>query len=98
MSFKKRERDEDEEQLDTGDSGDFESMLNESLKQPEKKLRIGEKIKAEVLSVGKENVIVATGTRHDGFVPTNLLRDKDGKPRVKSGEFIDLFVTYIKGS
>jgi small subunit ribosomal protein S1 len=97
MTFNKKptNTDSDEEQVD---SSDFENLLKESLSKPERRLSVGEKINAEVLSVGKENIIVATGTRNDGFVSSNLLRDEQGKSKVKVGDKIDLFVTFIRGS
>lgn len=93
MTFNKKQS-SDLEDVET--NSDFEQLLQESFGKVEKKLSVGEKIKAEVLSVGKENIIVATGTRFDGFVPSNLLQDESGKLTVKSGDVIELFVTQIK--
>jgi len=93
MTFKKKQS-SDQEDVET--NSDFEQLLQESFGKAEKKLAVGEKIKAEVLSVGKENIIVATGTRFDGFVPSNLLQDENGKATVKSGDVIELFVTQIR--
>jgi small subunit ribosomal protein S1 len=77
---------------------DFEKMLNESLDKKERKLNVGDRIKAEVLSVGKERVIVTTGTRLDGYVQAQQLQDEAGVSKVKPGDHVDLFVTYLKGN
>lgn len=95
MTFKRQAQNNDET---LSDSSDFEKMLNESFGKSDRKLSVGEKIKAEVLSVGKEQVIVSTGTRFDGFVQASDLLDENGQSKVKSGDHVDLFVTYIKGA
>lgn len=95
MTFNKKAS-SDLEDVET--NSEFEQMLQESLGKSDKKLSVGQKIKAEVLSVGRENVIVGTGTRYDGYVDAKLLLDENGKSKVKSGDFIDLFVIQIKGS
>lgn len=73
-------------------------MLADSFGQADKRVSSGDRIKAEVLSVGKENVIVSTGTRFDGFVAAEQLLDENGESTVKVGDMIDLFVTYVKGA
>ncbi|HVJ63635.1 MAG TPA: S1 RNA-binding domain-containing protein [Bdellovibrionota bacterium] len=77
---------------------DFEQMLNDSLTKRDRKLSVGDKVSCEILSVGKEQVVVSTGTRYDGFVPANLMQDGSGQARYKSGDVVDLYVTFIKGS
>ncbi|MEK7356783.1 MAG: S1 RNA-binding domain-containing protein, partial [Bdellovibrionota bacterium] len=57
------------------------------------KLNVGDKVRGEVLSVGKEEIFVSTGTVDDGVV---LKLDLEGK-EVKAGEFLDLFVIRVQG-
>ncbi|MEO5668616.1 MAG: S1 RNA-binding domain-containing protein [Bdellovibrionota bacterium] len=94
MTFKRQLRQDDDSSTQ---SNDFEQMLQESFGKSDRKLSVGEKVKCEVISVGKEQVIVSTGTRFDGFVQATELLDEDGQSKVKAGDHIDLFVTYIKG-
>ena len=91
--FKNHFRDDEDGQA----AGDFEQMLTESFGKGDRKISVGDRIKSEVLSVGKDNVIVSTGTRHDGFVPAAQLLNDQGTSKVKVGDHIDLFVTYVKG-
>jgi len=93
MVFKRLHNDDED-----SPSSDFESLLQESLSKPERKVSVGDKIKAEVLSVGKDRVVVSTGTRFDGMVPANLLQDEKGLATVKTGDSVELYVTYVKGS
>jgi len=91
----KRPPDEDEEP--SPHANDFEKMLDESFQKNHRKLNPGDKVRVEVLSVGREHTIVSTGTIHDGFVPTAQLLDAEGKPRVKTGDTLDLYVTSARG-
>jgi small subunit ribosomal protein S1 len=94
MTFKRQLRNDE----NPTESTDFEQMLNESFGKSDRKLSTGDKIKAEVISVGKEQVIVSTGTRFDGFVQASEFIGADGQSKVKSGDIVELFVTYIKGA
>ncbi|MGK5088241.1 S1 RNA-binding domain-containing protein, partial [Bdellovibrionota bacterium FG-2] len=78
------------------DSGDFAQMLEGSLRKSAKKLNIGDKIKSEILVVGREEVFVSTGTATDGTVPRKDLLDKEGNLPYKTGDTIELYVTGVK--
>jgi len=81
---------------DNNDSGtnDFARMFEESMGATSRKVSVGDKIRGEILSVGKEEIFVSTGTMDDGVV---LKSDLEGK-EVKAGEFLDLYVTRVQGS
>lgn len=82
----------DDDNDDSG-SNDFARMFEESMGATSRKLSVGDKIRGEVLSVGKEEIFVSTGTIDDGVV---MKTDFDGK-EVKLGDFLDLFVTRVQG-
>jgi small subunit ribosomal protein S1 len=77
-------------------SSDFAAMFENSVKGIEKKLKVGDKVKGEVLTIGKEEVFVTTGTVDDGIVLKLELMDKEGKIPCKVGDILDLFVVQIK--
>ncbi len=77
------------------ESSDFERMLAESFDKSDRRVSVGDKLKCEVVSVGKEHVIVSTGTRFDGFVAASELSGEDA---VAPGALVDLYVTQVKGS
>ncbi|MES2965285.1 MAG: S1 RNA-binding domain-containing protein [Bdellovibrionota bacterium] len=79
---------------DDASSNDFARMFEDSMGATSRKLNVGDKIRGEILSVGKEEIFVSTGTIDDGVV---MKLDLDGK-EVKVGEFLDLFVTRVHGS
>lgn len=75
-------------------SNEFARMFEDSMGATSRRLSVGDKIRGEVLSVGKEELFVSTGTIDDGVV---MKTDLDGK-EVKVGDFLDLFVTRVHGS
>jgi small subunit ribosomal protein S1 len=90
---------DDEMDEKSGGSSEFAAMLEESFKgSSKKKLKVGEKIKAEILVVGREEIFVATGTMNDGQVARRDLLDAEGNFPYKVGDKVDLFVVLVKGS
>jgi small subunit ribosomal protein S1 len=87
----------DDESSDQG-TNDFAQMFEQSMGGIGKKLSIGDKIRAEVLSMGKEEVFVSTGTVDDGVVLRPDLDSSEATKNVKVGDFLDLYVTNVKGS
>ncbi len=88
----------DDDSSDQGAS-DFAQLFESSMGGVTKKLSVGDKIRSEVLTVGKEELFVSTGTMNDGLVMKSDLANKDtGEVTVKVGDFLDLYVTNVKGS
>ncbi len=77
---------------------DFASLFSESLKNADKRLRVGDKIRGKILNLGSEDIFVTTGTRHDGVMSRRELLDADGNCAYKTGDVIDVYVTMVKGS
>lgn len=90
--------DQDEQTEKKKKSSEFSRMLEDSFRQTRKKLSIGDRIKGEILSIGKEDVYVTTGTIHDGVVAKKHLLDSENQLKHKIGDVIDLYVTQIRGS
>jgi len=92
---------------DSGDEGqvdkkakaeEFAKMLGESFRKTSRKLSVGDKIRGEILVLGKEDVFVSTGTQHDGVISRRDLLDKEGNCPYKTGDTIELYVTQVRGS
>jgi small subunit ribosomal protein S1 len=75
---------------------EFAKMLNESFKSPQKKLSVGDKIRGEILVLGKEEVFVSTGTTTDASLPRRELLDAEGNLKHKVGDVIDVYVTLVR--
>ena len=79
-------------------SNDFARLFADSESGVSRGVSVGDKIRGEILTIGKEDVFVSTGTIDDGVVLRRDLLDADGKFAHKIGDFLDLFVTQVKGS
>ena len=86
----------DDENDDTAAS-DFAEMFENSLTGIGKKLSPGDKVRGEILTIGKEEVFVSTGTVDDGAVLKSDLLDAEGQFHHKVGDFLNLFVTQVRG-
>src|SRR4051812_29077370 len=87
-----------EEAAGKRDSGEFARMLDASFQQSQKKLSVGDKIRGEILVLGKEDVFVSTGTMNDGIIPRKDLLDEKGNVPYKVGDALDLYVTQVRGT
>lgn len=82
-------------------ASEFARLLEDSFKKPRKRLSVGEKIRGEILVIGKEDVFVSTGAAGvstDGIVSRRDLLDAEGKLNYKVGDVLDLYVTQVRGS
>lgn len=87
----------DDESSDQG-TNDFAKMFEQSMGGLGKKLSVGDKIRAEVLSIGKEEIFVSTGTVDDGVILRPEFESDEKTKDAKVGDFLDLYVTNVKGS
>lgn len=71
---------------------DFAAMLEASLQSQGRRLQSGDKFEGEILSIGKEQVFVATGTAIDGVLPTQEILDDKKLPKYRKGDRIEVIV------
>ncbi len=81
-----------------GAESDFAALFESSQAKLGQNLRVGDKIDSEILSIGKEEVFVSTGTVQDGMVLRKDLLDDDGQFLHSVGDHLSLYVTYVKGT
>lgn len=77
---------------------DFSKLLGDSLQAAEKTFEPGDRIRAEILAVGREDSQVALGPGREGVVASADLRGEDGSCSWRAGDAIDLFVTSVRPS
>lgn len=58
-------------------------------------VRIGDKITGKIISIGKDNVFVDTGTKIDGTVDLQELADADGELPFHVGDPLELYVVAV---
>ncbi|MFN7730138.1 MAG: S1 RNA-binding domain-containing protein [Bdellovibrio sp.] len=90
--MKKRDLFGDEESEVKGE--DFETMLNQSMNVTRRK--VGESFKGEILSIGKEQAFISTGTPTDGQIPTLELLSPDKVLQFKTGDVIEVRVLRVR--
>lgn len=75
---------------------DFSKLLGASLEAEERTYSPGDRVRAELLTVGQEESFVALGPGQEGVVATADLRDAEGRVCRRAGEAVDLFVTAVR--
>ena len=91
----------DSDEKEEKKSSEFAQLLEASFKKPSKRLSVGDKIRSEILVLGKEEIYVSTGVSgksSDGVVSKKDLLDEEGKFNHKVGDILDLYVTQVRGS
>ncbi|HTL10946.1 MAG TPA: hypothetical protein VL588_00580, partial [Bdellovibrionota bacterium] len=90
---------DDEDESAGGGSDEFARMFEESVKSGSKggRLSTGQRIKGEIILIGREDVFVSTGTQADGIVPKIELTGADGSFNHKVGDVLDLYVAQVRG-
>lgn len=78
-------------------SQDFASMFEQSLGSAGKRLKPGDQFRGEILSIGKEDAYVSTGTPLDAAIHLADLLDEDKVLKYKVGDIIDIVVLKTKG-
>lgn len=61
-------------------------------------VQIGDKVRGEIISIGKDNVFVDTGTKIDGVVDKAELLDENLEVPYKVGEILELYVVSRSGN
>lgn len=72
---------------------DFASLFENSQATGTRRLRVGDEIRGEILSIRKEEAFVSTGTAADGVILVKELLDNDKQLKYKVGDFVDVIVT-----
>lgn len=73
-------------------SQDFAAMFESSLTGLNKTLRVGDSFKAEILSIGKSESFVSTGTPQDAVLLNTDILDENKNLKYKVGDIIDVVV------
>jgi len=74
---------------------DFATLFENSLEKPNKKLKVGDTLTAEILSIGKSESFVSTGTTLDGVLLNADLLDENQNFKFKAGDQIEVVVLRI---
>ena len=73
----------------------FADLLDAYSPGIETEIRIGDKVRGKIISVGKDNVFVDTGTKIDGVVDKAELLGKDKELAFAEGDTLELYVVAL---
>jgi len=71
-------------------------LLDAYEKEKKPRVHVGDKIKGEIIAIGKDTVFVDTGTKIDGVVEIEELLDADRNLNYKVGDTLELYVMSIR--
>jgi len=80
-----------------GEEENFEDLLEVYSSRMNEDIQVGDKVKGEIISIGKDTVFVDTGTKIDGLVEKAELLDDDGQLPYKEGDTLELFAVSLTG-
>lgn len=70
----------------------FAALLDAYSGRAEAEIRIGDRIRGKVVSIGKDSIFIDTGTKMDGFVEKAELLDEIQQMKIKEGDVLELYV------
>ncbi len=73
-------------------SRDFGALFEQSLQQATRKLNVGDQMRGEILSIGKTEAFVSTGTPLDAIILLADLLDENENLKYKVGDKIDIVI------
>jgi len=77
---------------DRSDEQSFAQMLAESEMDAGPELKPGDRVRGRIISIGKDQVYIDTGTKIDGVADKSDLLDKEGNLDLREGDMVELFV------
>ncbi len=102
MTDRPKERGRAVRKLDGGDGGDFASILEAFEKsqsagapKPTKKLAVGDRVSAKIVSFGEGSAYFDLGGKAEGVIPLDQLVDDDGRRTVEVGATVEGVVASI---
>jgi len=77
------------------ESQDFAAMFEQSLTKATRQLHVGDQVRGEILTIGKTESFVSTGTTQDAVILTKDLQDEKGELKFKVGDVIDISIVRV---
>ncbi len=84
-----------EEHSEPGTEESFAALLDAYSVEKTTEVRIGDRVKGRIVSVGKDAVFVDSGTKIDAVVDREELLDAEGNLTVQEGDEIELYVAAV---
>ena len=78
-----------------GEEQSFADLLESYSPGRKGELQVGDRVKGEIISIGRESVFVDTGVKTDGVVDKEELLDDKGEMPFKEGDELELYVVSV---
>jgi small subunit ribosomal protein S1 len=82
----------------THEEENFADLLESYSSRIKAHIQVGDKVKGEIISIGRDTVFVDTGTKIDGLVEKEELLDENGELPYKEGDILELYAVAFTGS
>jgi len=82
----------------SGKGNSFADLLDSYRVEMREDLQVGDKVKGEIISIGRDTVFIDTGTKTDGAVEKEELLDDNGELPFKEGDQVELYVVSVSES
>ena len=86
----------DEKELDEEES--FADLLDTYSTGANEDVRVGDRVRGEIISIGKDTVFIDTGSKIDGIVDKEELLDDNLEMPYKEGDILELYVISYTGN
>ena len=83
---------------ETDEEESFAELFESYTKGMNEDIRVGDKVKGAIISIGRDSVFMDTGTRTDGFVEKTELLDEEGQFTFKEGDVLELYAVAVTGT
>ena len=93
--MKKTETDLFDDEVNPKKSEDFAALFEQSLTKATRRLNVGDQLRGEILSIGKTEAFVSTGTAQDAVILTADLVDEKQELKFKTGDIIDIVILRV---
>jgi len=81
-----------------GEEESFAELFEQYSTGMNEDIQVGDKIKGEIIAIGKDTVFLDTGTKIDGVVEKDELLDENGELPYKEGDPVELYVVSHTGN
>jgi len=85
------------EEFSNGEQEDFAKLYESFTSGMGDSLRVGDRVRGPIISIGKDSVFVDTGMKIDGVVDASELLDDQGRLPYQVGDTVELYVVSLGG-
>ena len=88
----------DNENPDAGEEQSFEELFESYTNGMNEDIQVGDRIRGEIISIGRDAIYMDTGTKMDGVVEKAEFLDEDGELPLRAGDVVELYVVALTES